>query len=53
MPAHKWHIWFCPTRKANPSTNAKHSRIPLKINYAMSKTKRAIFCQRNFDDGAT
>ena len=34
---------FAPTHKANPSATAKQSRTPLKINYAVSKTKRATF----------
>jgi hypothetical protein len=29
-----------------PFATAEQSRTPLKINYDVSKTKRAIFCQR-------
>jgi len=34
---------FAPTHKANSSATAKQSRTPLKSNYAVSKTKRAVF----------
>jgi hypothetical protein len=31
---------------SRPFATAKQSRTPIKINYAVSKTQRAVFCQR-------
>jgi hypothetical protein len=35
---------------SQPFATAEQSRTPLKINYDVSKTKRAIFCPRINDD---
>ena len=28
QPPHKWHIWFCPKHKADPSQNQKSFFLP-------------------------